>query len=271
MTCFVRLFAMGMLGTARTEQARQAREVGRPALAPMAVLALACLALGVLPTYVIPAVDRVAAPLTGARAARALVPPFFARDAAEAPLPAAFVGEFHDLGAQVGAPALPGRGLVVLHRGGSANPVVFAMSTSYMVVALLGLLGLTAGLVWLLAARRRRVERRAAWAGGVREFLPEMSYTATGFAQPVRVIFEAVLRPATVEDSRRAIAEHFRVTIRRLREEVHVVDRLVLRPAASAAYWVAERLAAMHHGRLNAYAAYALLALVLFLCLVSLG
>ncbi len=40
---------------------------------------------------------------------------------------------------------------------------------------------------------------------------------------------------------------------------------------ASAAHWVAERLAAMHHGRLNAYAAYALLALVLFLCLVSFG
>ncbi len=218
-TCFVRLFAMGMLGTARSEEARQAREVGRPALATMAALAVACLALGALPTYVIPAVDRVAAPLTGASGAHALVPPFFRGGPAEAPLPAAFAGEFHDLGAQVGQPELPGRGLVVLHRGGEANPVVFAMSTSYMLVALIGLLGLTAGLVWLLAARKRRVERRAPWAGGVREFLPEMTYTATGFAQPVRVIFEAVLRPATVEDSRKAIAEHFRVTIRRLREE----------------------------------------------------
>jgi hydrogenase-4 component B len=199
------------------------------------------------------------------------VPPLFTRAPGEPALPRAFLSDFRNIGAQVGRHALPGRGLVVLHRGGSANPVVFAMSTSYMGVALAALLGLTAGLVWLLAARKRRVQRRAAWAGGVREFLPEMAYTATGFAQPVRVIFEAVLRPSTVEDSRKAIAEHFRVTIRRLRQEVHVVDRLALRPAASAAGWVAERLAAMHHGRLNAYAAYVLLALVLFLCLVSFG
>jgi hypothetical protein len=61
------------------------------------------------------------------------------------------------------------------------------------------------------------------------------------------------------------------VTIRRLREEVHVLDRLVLRPVAAAAFYVAEKLAGMHHGRLNAYATYALLALVLFLCIVSLG
>jgi hydrogenase-4 component B len=270
-TCFVRLFAMGMLGMARSQQAREAREVGSPALAPMAVLALACLALGVLPTYVIPALDRVVTPLAGASGAQALVPPFFAAGPGEAALPPQFASEFHDLGAQVGGQALPGRGLVVLHRGGSANPVVFAMSTSYMLVALLALLGLAAGAGWLFAARRRRVARRPAWAGGVREFLPEMAYTATGFAQPVRVIFEAVLRPTTVEDSRKAIAEHFRVTIRRLREEVHVLDRLVLRPVAAAAFYVAEKLAGMHHGRLNAYATYALLALVLFLCIVSLG
>jgi hypothetical protein len=31
---------------------------------------------------------------------------------------------------QTGAGLLPGRGLVVLHRGGAANPVVFAMSTA---------------------------------------------------------------------------------------------------------------------------------------------
>ena len=48
----------------------------------------------------------------------------------------AFADEFHDLGAQVGQGVLPGRGLVVLHRGGAENPVVFAMSTSYMLVAL---------------------------------------------------------------------------------------------------------------------------------------
>ena len=79
----------------------------------------------------------------GGSAADALVPPFFASNPAHDTLPPAFVEEFHNLGAQVGQSVLPGRGLVVMHRGGAENPVVFAMSTSYTLVALIVLLLLT--------------------------------------------------------------------------------------------------------------------------------
>ena len=79
----------------------------------------------------------------GGSAADALVPPFFASNPAHDTLPPAFVDEFHNLGAQVGQNVLPGRGLVVMHRGGTENPVVFAMSTSYTLVALIVLLLLT--------------------------------------------------------------------------------------------------------------------------------
>src|SRR4029077_11200802 len=76
-------------------------------------------------------------------------------------VPPAFVAEFHDLGAQVGESVLPGRGLVVLDRGGKENPVVFAMSTSYMLVALAVLLVLTYLIVRLWLTNRREVTRRA--------------------------------------------------------------------------------------------------------------
>ena len=267
-TCFVRAFAMGFLGMPRSEAALGARETGKTALVPLAFLAIACLVLGVLPTYVIPVVDQVAAPLTGSSGATALVPPFFNNHAGPDQLPARFVGDFHDLGAQVGHRILPGRGLAVLHRGGEKNPVVFAMSTSYMFVTLLLLLGVCASVVWLVVARRRKVERRSRWDGGVRELLPEMTYTATGFAQPVRVIFEAILRPEMV-DRRETVAEHFRMAIRRSRTEVHLIDRLVLHPLVAATQWIAGNLARMHNGRINAYAGYAVLALVVFLTLAS--
>ena len=42
-----------------------------------------------------------------------------------------------------------------------------------------------------------------------------MTYTATGFSNPVRVIFDAIFRPTTVEDSRQTVGEHFRTAIRR--------------------------------------------------------
>jgi hydrogenase-4 component B len=89
-----------------------------------------------------------------------------------------------------------------------------------------------------------------------------MTYTATGFSNPVRVIFDAVFRPTTVEDTRETVAEHFRTAIRRDRVTRHVVDRFVMQPAKDGALGLARGLAAMHHGRINAYIAYVLLALL---------
>jgi hydrogenase-4 component B len=262
-TCFVKVFAMSFLGMRRLEGERQVTEAAPAALASMAILAVLCLAFGVLPTYVIPMLDPASMQLAGASASDALVPPFFASAQGHGTLPERFVGEFHDLGAQVGQAVLPGRGLVVLHRGGTENPVVFAMSTSYMLLALIGLLLLTYVIIRLWLTRGRRWARRERWDGGVRRLLPEMTYTATGFSNPVRVIFHAIFRPTTVEDTRETVAEHFRMAIRREKERVHLVDRLVFQPVRSATLLFARGLAAMHHGRINAYVSYAFVALLI--------
>jgi hydrogenase-4 component B len=158
----------------------------------------------------------------------------------------------------------------VLHRGGAENPVVFAMSTSYMLVVLVGLLGLTYVVIRLWLTRRRRVTRRERWDGGVRRLLPEMTYTATGFSNPVRVVFDAVFQPTTVEDTRETVAEHFRTAIRRGKERVFVVDKLVFLPVRAATLWFAHSIAAMHHGRINAYVTYALLTLLVVLIVFAL-
>ncbi len=264
-TCFVKAFAMGFLGMSRSAEAGRAREARRSALVPMALLAVLCVGLGILPTYVIPVLGRAVAPTAEPGAAEALIPPFFTHSPDHGRLPAGFAAEFHDLGAQTGQNVMPGRGLVVLVRGGQQNPVVFAMSTSYMVVVLVVLLGVLYGVVRVVLTRRRRVLRRACWDGGVRRLLPEMTYSATGFSNPVRVIFEAIFHPTTIENKPDTVAAHFRVAIHRQRMEVHIVDRFFLRPTKTMAWELAKRLAGMHHGRLNAYLAYVLFALLLVL------
>jgi hydrogenase-4 component B len=265
-TCFVKAFAMSFLGMARSDAVTQARPARLSATGPMTFLALLCLILGVTPTYVIPILDGAIAPIAQqARAADALVPPFFAGNLDHGELPAAFVADFHALGAQVGQSVMPGRGLVVMHRGGAANPVVFAMSTSYMAVVLALMLLATYVVFRLVVARSRAVARREVWAGGMRRLLPEMTYTGTGFSNPVRVIFEAVFRPTTVEDTRETVGLHFRAAIRRTRGENHVLDRLVLNPIADAALWISNGFARMHHGFLNAYVLYGLSALIVAL------
>jgi hydrogenase-4 component B len=263
-TCFAKTFAMSFLGLPRSVRAERAREASRTMTGAMGLLAALCLLAGILPTYIIPVLDRVVAPLAHARAADALVPPFFAPASATPALPPAFVNEFHDLGAQVGRGILPAPGLVVLHRGGARNPVVYAMSTAYTLAMFIVLLGLTAGCVWC-ATRARAVGRRVCWDGGLPRLLPAMTYTATGFSNPVRVVFNAVFHPSEAEDTVEVVAKHFRTVVRRSRVEVYVVDRVFYGPAARGMRRVADVLAAMHHGRINAYAAYVLLTLLVFL------
>jgi hydrogenase-4 component B len=269
-TCFAKVYSMGFLGMARSDGAANAVEAGIGTRAPLALLAVSCIALGVLPTYVISALDRAAAPLAHASALQALVPPFFedTMQRQEA-LPPAFVAEFHDLGAQVGSGMIPGRGLVVLHRGEERNPVVFAISTSYMAVVLLALLA-TIFLAFRVLTRERRLDRRAAWDGGLRQLWPSITYTATGFSNPVRVVFQGLLHPTAGEESTEAVALHFRTAIRRERREDHFVDRLILGPPVEALRSVAGLVRRMHVGNVNAYAAYVLIA-ILFVLLVGIG
>ena len=265
-TCFVKAFAMGFVGLPRSEGAAKAREARGTAIAPMALLAVLCLALGVLPTYLIPALNRELEPLISPGSAEALVPPFFTANAENGQLPAAFLRDFHNLGAQSGRTLLPGRGLVVLLRGQEQNPVVFAMSPAYALAALTILLLA----VWILVARftrRRAVVRRPLWAGGIPRLLPQMTYTATGFSNPVRVVFQAIFQPHITEDTRQTVSVHFRTAIHRQREETPVADRVFLQPVGSAVRGVAGFLAGMHHGRLNAYVTYALAFLILMLLL----
>ncbi|MGB6484292.1 MAG: proton-conducting transporter membrane subunit [Candidatus Acidiferrales bacterium] len=268
-TCFVKVYSMSFLGIRRGEWRRQSEKAGRLQF-PLAYLAVACLLLGILPTYVIPVLNRAVEPMVGASATAALVPPFFSANPENQQLPAAFVEDFHNLGAQTGRRMLPGRGLVVLVRGSEQNPVIFAMSTSYSFVVLAIFLFLT----WFIvtrSSRKRSLTRRELWAGGIPRLLPEMTYTATGFSNPVRVVFQAIFRPNIVEDSRETVAVHFRTAILRRRDETHLVDRLLLHPVGEAASWLARLLAEMHHGRLNAYVAYTLGFLVIILLLFRLS
>jgi len=263
-TCFVKVFAMGFLGPPRSDGAAKAVEARGSAIAPMGLLAVICLLLGVLPTYLMPAMNQTLQPLIGGGTAESLVPPFFTATSQNGQLPAAFLQDFHNLGAQSGKGIFPGRGLVVLLRGGERNPVVFAMSPSYSLIALTILLALT-GVVVKRVTRRRNVARRPLWAGGIPRLLPQMTYTATGFSNPVRVVFQAIFRPNITEDTRQTVAVHFRTAIHRQREETHVVDRLFLRPVGAAVRGIADFLAGMHHGRLNTYVVYALAFLLLML------
>jgi hydrogenase-4 component B len=263
-TCFVKAFAMSFLGIARTKQAEKAVELRRSMIVPMAMLAVFCLLFGILPTYVIPVLDHTISPLIHESIVDELVPPFFTVVKGDPKFSDSFISEFHDLGAQTGRDILPGRGLVVLHRGTERNPVVFAMSTSYTVIMLALLLCGTFILIRVLT-KSRTVTKRPVWDGGVRRLIPEMTYTATGVSNPIRVIFDAIFRPSTLDERKETIAEHFRTAINNERNEVHIVDRSVFQPIVKWIQSMATLFGRMHSGSVNVYATYVLISLVIVL------
>jgi hydrogenase-4 component B len=263
-TCFVKAFAMSFLGIARSQKAAEAMEVTRSMRTPLGILALSCLLFGILPTYVIPVLDNAVATFTQEQIVDELVPPFFTVTKGDPKFGEAFIAEFHDLGAQVGRNFIPGRGLVVLHRGTERNPVVFAMSTSYTFVVLILLL---AGSIIIIRAltRIRTVTRGPAWEGGVRQLFPKMTYTATGFSNPVRVIFQAVFRPSTFDEVKETVAEHFLIAVKSQRKEVYILERTIFSPGARLVQSLATQFGRIHSGSVNLYAAYILITLAIVL------
>ncbi len=262
-TCFAKAFGMSFLGVRRSA-APVPRDPPRAMAAALAFLSLACFVLGVTPTYLIPILGKSLSALP-IDAASVLVPPFFAPEATpqEQPLPVDFVKAFHDLGAQIGQHLLPGRGLVVMLRGGESNPVVFAMSTGYMIV-LLALLIAAVYLVVRLAVRRKQTVR-APWNAGLAHVDPAASYTARGFSNPIAVIFAALVRPMRTWRVTELAARRFLGLARGLPRVPFVSDTLVSVPVAWITDTTARTLAQLHQGRLNAYAAYALITLLIVL------
>ncbi|MEY2343007.1 proton-conducting transporter membrane subunit [Acidithiobacillus sp. IBUN Pt1247-S3] len=262
LTCFILLPGSALMGLPRSPAAASAHQAPRTVVIPMGILAALCLLLGLSATLVIPALGQLAAPLVGANPTAALVPNFFHWTGS---VPLAIQHALDPIGARVGAQILPLRGLVVMHLDHSNAPVVYAMSTLLTFLVLTFLLG---G-VWLLVRglRHRGVRRSTLWDAGLTRLRPEMTYTATTFAAPVRVVFQGLFHPVVETQEERQGA--FVLTRRYHQVITNVSERLVLHPISRAAFFIADKLARMHKGRVNTYASYILLALVLVLVIAA--
>ncbi len=64
--CFVKAFGISFLALPRSDHSEHAKEVPRSMLFGMGIMSVLCIALGVLPFYVIPVLNSIAAPFAGA-------------------------------------------------------------------------------------------------------------------------------------------------------------------------------------------------------------
>ena len=224
--CFVKAFGITFLAIPRSARAEQAHEAPRSMQAGMAMLAMACVALGLLPFAVVPILGSTLAGL-------GRVTPAAIELTRSLPL------------------QVPGA-------SGQMSPPLLALG----LVVLLALLPL--GLRLLGAERRGRVGDT--WGCGRIGQTPRMEYTATAFAEPLRRVFAELYRPTRDLSIDFHPASKYFVQSIAYRSEIHPwIERLLynwpLRGIRRAAVWV-RRLQA---GSLHLYLFYLTVAFLVLL------
>jgi len=243
-TAAARAFGIVFLAQPRSDAARQAHEAPRTMLVALGVLAALCLAVGVLPTLVLPTLDAVASPLVGASVINRLVPPLFTNHPGDYAL---LVG----LGGGILRGVIPANGLVII----AAPSLTNATAPTYLFIVEALLIALT------LAALRifkPRAARRTApvWAGGIPHFTPQMQYTALAYSNPVRLIFNGLLRSTARLDLTAPAAEGRDGSIAYTQEAPPPFERWLYRPLLRGLNAVAWRAKVIQSGNVNQYLAY---------------
>jgi hydrogenase-4 component B len=242
-TAFVRAFGIGFVGMPRSPEAGAARECALTMRIAMGALALGCLGLGILPTVVLPSLDRVTTPLLGVSVINQVVPPLFSDD------PGAY-GALAEIGGRLFR-ALPVNGLVVI-----ASPALDTItSPSYLFLAEVLLAGLT--LAALRLVRPLGVTRRApVWAGGIPVFTHRMQYSALAYSNPVRLIFNGLLRSRSSVQALQPAARHLGGRIEYAQEVPEPLERELYGPVERLIDRLAERAQGIQSGSVNRYVAY---------------
>ncbi len=216
--CFVKAFGITFLAQPRSRHAAEAREAPATMLAGQAILALACVLLGLFPLQFLRLLDPVTRPFGG--------PPLS--------------DQLSVAGGLVLASGAPGAGtvsmLALLLTGGALLLVPLAL--------------------WLLLARGARTRRGPTWDCGLQGLTPRMEYTATGFSKPIRMIFKALFRPRREVQREYDFSPYFATTLRFESHTEEIFQTRIYRPLNRAALRFSHRLRALQAGSLQAYLIY---------------
>ncbi|HEX5164819.1 MAG TPA: proton-conducting transporter membrane subunit, partial [Thermomicrobiales bacterium] len=134
----------------------------------------------------------------------------------------------------------------------------------WLVVAGLIAVGIVPWLLARLVGGRGRERVAPTWVcGGTLE--PRMQYSATGFAKPIRLIFQALIRPVRTVVLGRPVSEHFVASVRYEESVLPVYERLFYERGVGLLVAASHRVRALQSGSIRAYLAYLLVTLVVVL------
>jgi hydrogenase-4 component B len=224
--CFVKAFGISFLAIPRSHEAANASEAPLSMRAGMVLLALACVALGLAPFVVVPALGRVIAGL----------------------------GRLPDVQAQFTL----GLSLATPNGFGRMSPALIAAGV-LLLLALAPLVMLLLRVNW-----KRRIGE--SWGCGRLGQTPRMEYTATAFAEPLRRVFAELYRPTkelTIDFHPES--KYFVQSIEYRSEITPWFEKYLYDPCLWFVRLLAGVTRRLQSGSLNAYLVYVTIALVILL------
>lgn len=225
--CFVKAFGVTFLGSRRGHRkGEHIHEVGLTMRLGMSLAALSCLALGVLPTYVIGWLDQIPQQFLGGRTATVS-------------------GHFDWLWL---TPVSP-------ERASYSGPLVFAVILAVVAVVYL-----------LLHVRGAAIRRAPLWDCGFERITPRMQYTATAFAMPIRrvlgFLFDIREQVELISPQNHPVmADHIRYRLR-IRDRIW---GWLYTPLADVSFWIARHVGKLQQGRIQVYLMYSFITLIVLL------
>ncbi len=227
--CFVKAFGITFLALPRSEEAGNAREVAPSMQFGMAILAAACVVLGLGATWFLQMFD----PIT-----------------------------LQTMGVNMGSALVAANGVAVSAgsaRGGTVSTAGIA--------AMLVLLSVFPAMLWLAWGRRSRRATGPAWDCGLPGLTADNEYTATAFSKPLRMIFSALYRPRREIQAEFDVSPFYPTAIRFESQIEPSFEKRLYDPIKERILAVANRMRAVQAGSIHAYLAYifvTLIALLLF-------
>jgi hydrogenase-4 component B len=228
-SAFARAFGIPYLGMARGEGAATATERGQPLAGP-ALLATAAVALGIGAPVVLGVLDRVVRATTGVELR-----------------PTLLIGN-----------------LTVI----PAHTDFSSLSPTWLAVCLIAMLAVPLAIL-LLSRPHDRSRTVPVWDGGMVAFRPRMQYTATTYANPVRVTFAGLYRPdvhvqrASDDPAGRSGPVHYQTRV------LPLFERYLYEPIIRAVEGLGRLVRPIQSGNVNLYLLYVLAAVLVALFVAS--
>jgi len=224
-TCFVKVYGIVFLGQPRSPSAADAHEIDGWMKFGMAIPAVLCLLLGILPTVFIPLMDAVPQLL----------------------IHASLTSSVH------------------AHGWLWLTPISEERASYSAPIALSGMLVLGGLIYWLLHPKGQAVRRVPFWSCGNPHVNTRMQYTATSFAQPLRRIFSGIYQPIERIEIDRPDHKLLTRSIRYEVHAQDMSWRFIYNPLLALSERMSAWVAKQHQRDVHAYLAYIFVTVLILL------